>query len=198
MVTYTLNPHVLSCYGRPVATETDSSPAQATSCELVLKRGAKARCGNHRHRRCMLAQADGQVKRGNGSSEAPSPQPAHWPPGPNRAHAPHDPVPGDELRRPHRKAADDRRVDRCPRDRDPGCVRVVAKRARRGRGVQTGPRRALAPPDGDGRGRQLSWLASRDLVGRGRAIRPSIRCAFRDEVLEPRHHQTTSWKRARR
>ena len=35
--------------------------------------------------------------------------------------APHDPVLGNELGRPHRKSADGRRYDRCParRDRDP-------------------------------------------------------------------------------
>ena len=41
--TYTLNPRVLSGYGRPVAAETNSSPAQATSCELVLKTRGEGR-----------------------------------------------------------------------------------------------------------------------------------------------------------
>ncbi len=76
-----------------------------------------------------------------------------------------------------------------------GVIGMVGRRARRGRGVQAGPRRALAPPDGDGRGRQLSWPASRDSVGRECAVRRHSRPAvldsvhFRDEVLEPRHHQ---------
>ena len=95
----TLNSHVIFAHGRTVAIQT---PTHRPAQRHVVRAGPHTRGEgtrrNLRHRRCMLARADYRVNEVNGSSEAPSARPSA--PGRNRANAPHDPVLGDDLRRP--------------------------------------------------------------------------------------------------